>query len=112
MAVLAMPIHTVSEDTANIEELVGDLAATAVQYEILTTKMARRAPEIVETVVTEIVDKETFPVDCTTLWAVVFGSEMAIRWVDAAAMIPEFECSIHAQYQNHSQETIGHPPAG
>jgi hypothetical protein len=63
MAGLAKPVPTVLEDTANMEEPDGNLAATVAQYEKLTTKMAQRSPETVETVVTEIVNKETFQLD-------------------------------------------------
>jgi hypothetical protein len=59
--------------------------------------MARRSPEIVETVVADIVDKETFQLDCAMLWAEVFGSEASITGDDAAATIPEFERHIRAQ---------------
>jgi hypothetical protein len=65
----------------------------------------------VETVVTEIVNQDTFQLDCATLWAEVFGSESAITGNDAAAKILEFERHICAQYQDLFHEPTGLPPA-
>jgi hypothetical protein len=110
MAALAKPVSMVSEETANMEDLDGDLAATAPQYEKLMTAMAQRFPEILETVVTEIVDKVTFQLDCTMLWAQVISSEAEITGDDTAPKILELERHICAQYQDLFQEPTCLPP--
>jgi formylmethanofuran dehydrogenase subunit E-like metal-binding protein len=100
----------VSEDTANMEDSDGDLVAMAAQNVKLTTAMAGRCPEIVETAVAEIVDVETFQLDCTTLWAEVFSSEAAITGDYVTAKIPEFARHIRAQFQDLFQDPMGLAP--
>jgi hypothetical protein len=88
------------EETANMEDLAGDLAAIAALYKKLTTAMVLRSPEIVETVFAEIVDEDTFDPDCESLLAEVFSSEATTMGVQLATQILEFEHHIRAQYQD------------
>jgi hypothetical protein len=49
------------------------------------TSMVQSSPEIVETMVAEIVNEESFQLDSTMLGARIFGLEAVITEVDAAA---------------------------
>jgi hypothetical protein len=66
---------------------------------------------MVESVVAEIVDEDTFQLDCASIWAEVFGSEATTMGNAVATMILEFEHCIYIQYQDLFQEPTSLPPA-
>jgi hypothetical protein len=68
--------------------------------------------EIVETVITEIVNEDIFQLDCTTLMAKVFGLQAGITGDDKATMISEFEHGICTKYQHLFKDPTGLPLAG
>jgi hypothetical protein len=111
MAAFAKPVPMDPENEDNMGDLNSDLVVTAAQYENLTAAMARRCPEIVETVVAEIVDNKTFQFDCATLWAQFFALGVTMAADEEVVNIPEFKRRICAQSQNLFQEPSGLPPA-